>query len=159
MAGGASTRVLGPYEIFEEIASGGMATVHLGRALGTDRFVAVKRMHTQFAKDADFRSMFLDEARLCAFVEHENVGRTLDVVDADGELLLILELVHGESLSRLAKQVAARGSRVPLAARWSCRRCEVSRPRTTPWARAVSRSTSCTATSLRTTCSSAATAS
>ena len=118
-AGAESAQMDGRYEVLEKIAAGGMATVHLGRALGESgqpaRFIAVKRMHRQYAGDPDFRSMFLDEARLCARIQHENVVPTLDVVDAGGELLLILELVEGESLSRLAKQVSARGLRIPLA--------------------------------------------
>ena len=118
-AGAESAQMEGRYEVLEKIAAGGMATVHLGRALGESgqpaRFIAVKRMHRQYAGDPDFRSMFLDEAQLCARIQHENVVPTLDVVDAGGELLLILELVEGESLSRLAKQVSARGLRIPLA--------------------------------------------
>ena len=49
--------VVGRYVLFGEIASGGMATVHLGRLLGPagfSRTVAIKRLHPQFAKDPEF---------------------------------------------------------------------------------------------------------
>jgi serine/threonine protein kinase len=110
-----SARELGRYAVLDEIAAGGMATVHLGRPLegdGSLEFVAIKRMHAQFSRDPDFRSMFLDEAKLVRRIQHENVVRTLDVVDGE-ELLLVMELIDGESLSRLAKQTHQRGERIP----------------------------------------------
>src|SRR6185436_10248303 len=92
--------IVGRYAIFEEIASGGMAAVHLGRLLGAGGFsrtVAIKRLHPQFAKDAEFAAMFMDEARLAARIHHANVVQTLDVVTATKELLLVMEYVHGVS--------------------------------------------------------------
>ena len=92
--------------LFGEIASGGMATVHLGRLSGPAGFartVAVKRLHPQYAKDPDFRSMFLDEARLAARIRHPNVVPTLDIVETDGEIFLVMEYVQGASLSRLLR--------------------------------------------------------
>ena len=62
-------RVLGRYALYGAIASGGMATVHFGRLLGPvgfSRTVAIKRLHPQFARDPEFVSGFLDEARLAA---------------------------------------------------------------------------------------------
>ncbi|MFO0616770.1 MAG: protein kinase [Polyangiaceae bacterium] len=119
--GAESARELGRYAVLDEIAAGGMATVHLGRALGGGavpaedvEFVAIKKMHAQFSRDPDFRSMFLDEAKLVRRIQHENVVRTLDVVDGD-ELLLVMELIEGESLSKLAKQTAHRKERIPRA--------------------------------------------
>jgi serine/threonine protein kinase len=110
-------RVVGRYAIFDEVASGGMATVYLGRLMGSGGFartVAIKRLHPQFAKDPEFVAMFLDEARLAARIRHPNVVPTLDVVASRGEVFLVMEYVQGESLSRLAKALRARGERVPL---------------------------------------------
>jgi serine/threonine-protein kinase len=109
--------MVGRYAIFDEIASGGMATVYLGRLTGSGGFsrtVAIKRLHPQFAKDPEFVTMFLDEARLAARIRHPNVVPTLDVVAASGELFHVMEYVQGESLSHLARGVKARGERVPL---------------------------------------------
>jgi eukaryotic-like serine/threonine-protein kinase len=112
----APQRVIGRYALFQEIAAGGMATVHLGRLMGPvgfSRTVAIKRLHAQFAKDPEFVSMFLDEARLAARVIHPNVVSILDVVALDGELFLVMDYVQGESMSRLLKASAKRGERVP----------------------------------------------
>ncbi|MGZ3422358.1 MAG: serine/threonine-protein kinase [Polyangiales bacterium] len=109
-------RVVGRYAIFDEIAAGGMATVHLGRLIGPVGFartVAIKRLHEQLSKDPEFVSMFIDEARVAARVRHPNVVPTLDVLEADGQLLLVMEYVHGLSLSTLARLARKAGKRVP----------------------------------------------
>jgi serine/threonine-protein kinase len=97
-------RVVGRYAIFDEIASGGMASVHIGRLLGPvgfSRTVAIKRLHPQFARDPEFLTMFLDEARLAARIRHPNVVPTLDVVTSGGEIFLVMEYFLGESLAKL----------------------------------------------------------
>lgn len=111
------TRILGRYAVFDEIAGGGMATVHLGRLIGTGGFsrtVAIKRLHGHFAKDPEFVKMFLDEARLAARVRHPNVVSILDVESMEGELFLVMDLVQGESLARLLRASGHRKQRVPL---------------------------------------------
>lgn len=112
-------RRIGHYLILDEIASGGMATVHLAHDLdgasstGETKFFAAKCMHAHYARDPDFVSMFTDEATLCTLIRHENVVATIDVTQGTEELLLVLELVEGESLSKLLKSVHQRKDRVP----------------------------------------------
>jgi serine/threonine-protein kinase len=105
-------RVVGRYALYGEIASGGMATVHIGRLLGPVGFartIAIKRLHPQYAKDPEFVSMFLDEARVAARIAHPNVCATLDVVATQGELFLVMEYLQGETLSRMIRAVRHRG--------------------------------------------------
>ena len=105
-------RVVGRYALYGELASGGMATVHVGRLLGPVGFartIAIKRLHPQYAKDPEFVSMFLDEARLAARIQHPNVCATLDVVATQGELFLVMEYLQGETLSRMIRAVRNRG--------------------------------------------------
>jgi hypothetical protein len=97
-------RVVGRYALYDAIASGGMATVFIGRLVGPagfSRTVAIKQLHPQLSADAEFVSMFLDEARLVARIRHPNVVQTLDVVATGGELFLVMDYVHGASLARL----------------------------------------------------------
>ncbi len=97
---------IGRYTVFSELASGGQASVHLGRFTGPagfSRAVAIKRIRSDLAKDERARAMMLDEARLASRVQHPNVVQTLDVVWNDGELVLVMELVQGESLVRLLR--------------------------------------------------------
>jgi serine/threonine protein kinase len=110
-------QLVGRYAIYGMIASGGMASVHFGRltgAAGFSRTVAIKRLHPHLANDPEFRSTMIDEARLAARIHHPNVVPTLDIVAANGELLVVMEYVRGESLARLVWGEGARGKRVPL---------------------------------------------
>jgi serine/threonine protein kinase len=111
-----SPKLVGRYALFDEIACGGMAAVHVGRLVGPvgfSRTVAIKRLHPQFAKDPEFVTMFLDEARLAARVRHPNVVPTLDVVASAGELFLVMEYVQGESFARLLHVAKSNGQRIP----------------------------------------------
>lgn len=101
-------RNIGRYAIYDEIASGGMATVHFGRLLGAvgfSRTVAIKHLLPHYSRDAEFISMFLDEARLAARIQHPNVTVPLDVVvlEESEEIFLVMEYVHGDTLARLLK--------------------------------------------------------
>jgi serine/threonine protein kinase len=110
--------VVGRYALYDKIAVGGMATVHFGRLLGPigfSRTVAIKRMLPQFVSDPGFVSMFVDEARLASRIRHPNVIPTLDVVSQEDELFLVLDYVHGETLSQLIKTLRAEQKRIPPA--------------------------------------------
>jgi serine/threonine-protein kinase len=103
--------------LFDEIAAGGMATVHLARLMGPIGFartVAIKQMHPHLASDEKARSMFIDEARLAARVRHPNAVAVLDVVVVDRDLLLVMDYVHGESLSRLVAASPPEGRALPV---------------------------------------------
>jgi serine/threonine-protein kinase len=113
---GEGRRIGQRYELFGVIAAGGTATVHLGRVHGTGGFVkpiAIKRLHPHLAADPQLRSILVDEARLVSRISHPNVVAVLDIVEDDGELFLILEYVHGVTLSSL---LAAGGRCSPDAA-------------------------------------------
>ncbi len=100
----AAPLILGRYEVFDAIASGGMATVHFGRIRGDAGFartVAIKRMHKQLAMNEEIVRMFMDEARLVARIRHPNVLPILDVVEEGEEIFLVMEYLHGEPLDRL----------------------------------------------------------
>ena len=109
-------RSLGRYLIFDEIASGGTATVHIGRRRGPTggQLVAIKRLHTHLAGDPQYASMFLAEARLTGRVRHPNVVPLVEVLDAGGgELLLVMDYVHGETLGAVLGVARRRGRAIP----------------------------------------------
>jgi eukaryotic-like serine/threonine-protein kinase len=96
--------VLERYELGAVFATGGMASVHVGRATGPDalrRPLAIKRLHPTFARSPEVVSMLLDEASLLARVEHPNVVRAVEVVRAGDEVYVVLEYVRGETLAGL----------------------------------------------------------
>ncbi len=109
--------VIGRYELYDELASGGMARVFLGRlkgAVGFSRMVAVKRLHAHLVRDRQFVTMFVDEARLAARIRHPNVVPIIDVVRTEDELFLVMELIQGASLARAASLSRKSGAFVPI---------------------------------------------
>src|ERR1041385_5452110 len=83
---------IGRYLLHRQIARGGMATIHIARLMGDEgfsRIVAAKRLLPEFATDAEFVSMFLDEARIASKVHHRNVVPVLDVVATEEEVILV----------------------------------------------------------------------
>jgi serine/threonine-protein kinase len=99
-------RIVGRYVLYDEIASGGMAAIHLARLVdpvGFSRTLAIKRLHPQLARDPEFAAKFLDEARLAARVRHTSVVSVIDVASVAEELFLVMEYVHGEALSKLLR--------------------------------------------------------
>jgi serine/threonine protein kinase len=107
---------VGRYVLLREVAAGGMASVVLGRMLGPAGFgktVAIKRLHPQFAKDPEFVSMFLDEARVTSGLSHPNIVLTLDVLEQPGELMLVMEYVHGTALSGVQRILKDKNERMP----------------------------------------------
>ncbi len=107
---------LGRYEIITHLASGGMATVFLGRALGVagfHRLVAIKLLHPHVAADQQFITMFLDEARLAARIRHPNVVATVDLQNGPEGHYLVMEFIEGESLLGLLRQTVKMNRPMP----------------------------------------------
>ena len=99
----------GGYELLIEIASGGMATVYLGRAVDGREgaiLVAIKRPHKHLATDKVFMSMLLDEARLASAIAHENVVKVRELGFEGGEPFIVMDYVEGASLADLRKELA-----------------------------------------------------
>jgi serine/threonine-protein kinase len=104
----------GRYTIHGVIASGPVATVHLGRlvtAAGSGKTVTIERLRPELATDRAFVEALLDEARLVSGIRHPRVVSLLDVLrDGDG-VLLVREYAPGERLSEVTAAVLARGER------------------------------------------------
>ncbi len=92
------------YELLVKIASGGMATVYVGRlssAVGITRLVAIKRAHAHLLEDPSFAKMLIAEAKLASRIHHPNVVAVQNVEEIEGELLLVMDYVEGASLADL----------------------------------------------------------
>ncbi len=112
---GPGTR-LGRYEVMAHLASGGMANVYLGRAIGAagfSRLVAIKCLHPHIAADQQFVTMFLDEARLAARIRHPNVVATLDLERSAEGLYLVMEYVEGDSLLGILRNTVKANRPIP----------------------------------------------
>jgi serine/threonine protein kinase len=110
---------LGRYVLLARIASGGMGTVHVGRARGERGFtrpVAIKLLHAHLLSDETAVKRFLDEARVASHVQHPHVVSVLDVGESKGSPFLVLDYVHGVSLDVLfrASQNAGEPPSLPV---------------------------------------------
>jgi serine/threonine-protein kinase len=107
---------LGNYEPLLQLATGGMATVYVARQIGAagfERLVVLKRVHPHLLSNREFYDMFRDEARVAAMLHHPNVVPVTDVVEAEGELFLVMEYVDSVALSTLLKAAHDLGARLP----------------------------------------------
>jgi len=89
-----------------------MATIWLARhvgAAGFERLVVIKRVHAHLLKDRAFHDMFRDEARVASLIHHPNVVPVIDVVEAEGELFLVLEYVESLSLGAFTRRASTQG--------------------------------------------------
>jgi tRNA A-37 threonylcarbamoyl transferase component Bud32 len=83
------------YDVIETLGRGGMAIVYLAEDRVLGRRVAVKRMH---AAETDMADRLVREARLGASLNHPNVVNVYDALSSDGEALIVMEYVAGETL-------------------------------------------------------------
>ncbi|HUN33087.1 MAG TPA: Stk1 family PASTA domain-containing Ser/Thr kinase [Trebonia sp.] len=101
------------YHVRSRIAHGGMATVYLATDKRLDRQVALKVMHAELARDQEFVSRFIGEAKSVARLSHPNVVAVFDQ-GSDGQYLyLAMEYVPGRTLRSLLRE---RGAFPPEAA-------------------------------------------
>jgi len=86
------------YEILEEVGVGGMATVYKAKCNLLNRFVAVKVLKDEFAKDAEFVKRFRAEAQSAAALTHPNIVSVYDVGEENGISYIVMELLTGDTL-------------------------------------------------------------
>lgn len=95
------SRHVGPFRLLRRIGTGGFGTVFEAWDARLGRAVALKLLHRP---SDDARTQLLAEARAAASLEHRAFVRVLEVIDEDGALALVLELVRGQTLAdRLAQ--------------------------------------------------------
>ncbi len=111
----------GQYEILERISSGGMAELFRARRSGVEGFqkiVAIKKILPHIAGDEEFITMFADEAKLAAQLNHPNIVHIFDLgkIEAGG-YFIAMEHVEGRDLRSILHMARETGLRlsVPLA--------------------------------------------
>jgi serine/threonine protein kinase len=93
---------VGRFRIEQRLGSGGMGQVFRAQDTTLKRVVAIKRMSPQLQNEQD-RQRFLKEAQRASALNHPNVAAIYDVLEYDGEVLLVMEYVEGTTLRRRIK--------------------------------------------------------
>ncbi|MDB4971396.1 MAG: serine/threonine protein kinase, partial [Myxococcales bacterium] len=104
--------VVGRYRLLGEMARGGMGIVYLAAAQGPAGFsklVALKELRPDLVEDQEFLTMFLEEARMAARLNHPNIVQTNDVDESHGRHFIAMEYLEGRSLYHVLKRFARRG--------------------------------------------------
>ena len=92
------------YEIVGPLGIGGMGEVYRARDSRLKREVAIKVLPHEFCRDADRVSRFQREAEVLASLNHPHIAAIHHLEEFEQSLLLILELVEGETLAgRIAR--------------------------------------------------------
>jgi len=106
----------GPYFLTAKLGEGGMAEIYVGWDNRLDRFVVLKLLHPDFRKiDPQAGQKLLDEARIVARLEHNNVVRIYELGELGGVPYIAMEYLRGISLGQLNEQLYAQGKGLPPA--------------------------------------------
>ena len=90
--------LLGRYRLGPVIGRGGMGTVYRGEDTRLGRAVAIKILAPHLAADPLFKGRLLAEARAAAGLPHPHIVQVLDAQGEEESVVLVMELVEGESL-------------------------------------------------------------
>ena len=89
------------YEILGSLGAGGMGEVYRARDTRLEREVAIKRILPSYSEDDGFVTMFKDEAKIAAQLDHPNIVKVFDFDEVEGDYYIAMELVRGTDLKRL----------------------------------------------------------
>ncbi len=96
-----NTGQIASYEMVEELGRGGMAVVYRARDVRLGRWVALKVLGEDLARDEAFRRRFIRESRAAAAVDHPNIIPIFDAGEANGVLFIAMRYVGGQDVHSL----------------------------------------------------------
>ncbi len=105
------------YQIISRIAAGGMAEVYRGESAGIEGFrkkVAIKRVLPKLSSNQEFIDMFLDEARLCAYLNHSKCVQVFDIGQGAGSHFIVMEFVDGADLKEVLDHLSKNNKLLPV---------------------------------------------
>jgi Tol biopolymer transport system component len=111
-------RVIDRYEVVSPLGQGGMGVVYKARDTLLDRFVALKLLPPDKTSDPERRQRFLREAKAASALNHPGIVSVHDVRTVEGQDVIVMELVEGETLEALlARRRLPLGEALGLAAK------------------------------------------
>ncbi len=103
------------YILLDRIGIGGMAEVYrckLIRQKGFEKIIVLKKLLPHVAQDKEIVDNFIDEARLAALLQHENIISIYDFGELDGSYFIAMEYLFGKDLHTIMQR--AKEINVPM---------------------------------------------
>lgn len=107
----------GQYQLENLIATGGMAEVYKARMQGVEGFqkiVAIKRILSHLTDNDEFVTMFIDEAKLAAQLQHPNIIHIYDLGKIDRSYYIAMEFIDGRDLRSILRTLEEQKRRLPV---------------------------------------------
>ena len=107
----------GKYQLLDKIAVGGMAELYRAKVTGDYGFekqVAIKKILPHLSDEGNLVKAFIDEAKLAALLQHENIVQIYDFGNLNGEYFIAMEYLFGKDLRKLSYKAKAKAVPIDL---------------------------------------------
>ncbi|HEX4621327.1 MAG TPA: protein kinase, partial [Myxococcaceae bacterium] len=107
----------GKYLLLDRINIGGMAEVWRGKQVGAsgfERLVAIKRILPNIAEDAEFITMFIDEAKITVQLTHANIAQVYELGHITTNYFIAMEYIAGKDMRAIFDRCRKKGEPAPV---------------------------------------------